>query len=218
MAGLVAASSVRRRGAHQRAARGRLSGAKERSRRSNGLSASVRRPLIGWAARTRVPTLSLGLRHLKNKPGFGVAGMNSLFAALHDQMTFRRVRLVCGLIMFAYLAGHLTMHALGNISWQAMEAGARVHDFIWQSAVGATVLYGAFTFHFGLALWALYDRRSFRMGVGEWARLLPGFFIVPLLHHFTAGRLADNGSGHRFKKWFGKPDSVPKVRKCGSSR
>src|SRR5665213_1132182 len=115
--------------------------------------------------------------------------MKTLFAALQDQMTFRRVRLACGLIMFTYLAGHLTMHALGNNSWQAMDAGARVHDFIWHSVAGTTVLYGAFTFHFGLALWALYDRRSFRMGFGEWGRLLLGFSILPLLfHHFTAGR------------------------------
>jgi len=142
--------------------------------------------------------------------------MKSLFTALQDQMMFRRVRLICGLIMFAYLAGHLTMHALGNISWQAMEAGARVHDFIWHSAVGTTVLYGAFTFHFGLALWALYDRRSFRMRIGEWARLLLGFSIVPLLlHHFTAGRYVYSAFGvqrsydtiltayFRFVPWWG---------------
>lgn len=40
---------------------------------------------------------------------------------LHDQMTGRRLRLVCGLVMFIYVAGHLAMHALGNVSWPAME-------------------------------------------------------------------------------------------------
>ncbi|MGH6925251.1 MAG: adenylate/guanylate cyclase domain-containing protein [Propylenella sp.] len=42
---------------------------------------------------------------------------------------------------------------------------------------------------FTLALYALYARDSLRMGVGEWARLLLGFTILPLLlHHFAAGR------------------------------
>ena len=104
-------------------------------------------------------------------------------------MIGRRVRLACGLIMFSFVAGHLMMHALGNISWRAMEAATRVHDFVWHSKIGTFVLYGAFLFHFGLALWALYDRRSFRMSAGEWVRLLLGFSIVPLLlHHAVAGR------------------------------
>jgi adenylate cyclase len=124
----------------------------------------------------------------------GVVGANSLsgkaiFARLHDQMIARRVRLACGLVMFSFVAGHLTMHAFGNISWRAMEAATRVHDFVWHSKIGTCVLYLAFLFHFGLALWALYDRRSFRMSAGEWARLLLGFSIVPLLlHHVVAGR------------------------------
>ena len=142
--------------------------------------------------------------------------MKNLYAALQDQITFRHVRLACELIMFTYLAGHLTMHALGNISWQAMDAGAHVHDFIWHSAAGTTVLYGAFTFHFGLALWALYDRRSFQMRCGEWGRLLLGFSILPLLfHHFTAGRYVYSAFGvqrsydvvltayFRFVPWWG---------------
>lgn len=111
-------------------------------------------------------------------------------------MTGRRVRLACGLVMFIYLTGHLTMHALGNVSWQAMEAATRVHDFVWHSEVGTGLLYGAFLIHFGLALWALYDRRNFRMGLGEWTRLLLGFSILPLLlHHFAAGRYVYSAYG-----------------------
>lgn len=104
-------------------------------------------------------------------------------------MTGRRIRLAAGFVLFTYIAGHLTMHALGNVSWQAMEAATSVHNFVWHSKVGTTLLYGSFAFHFGLALWALYDRRSFRMGSGEWVRLLLGFSILPLLlHHWAAGR------------------------------
>jgi adenylate cyclase len=106
-----------------------------------------------------------------------------------DQMTVRRLRLAAGLIMLCYLALHLSMHALGNVSFEAMQWGTRIHDFVWHSTPGTVALYGAFAIHFTLALYALYARRSFRMGTGELVRLLLGFSILPLLlHHFAAGR------------------------------
>jgi adenylate cyclase len=81
------------------------------------------------------------------------------------------------------------MHALGNVSFEAMQWGTRIHDFIWHSVPGTIVLYCAFAIHFTLALYALYARRSFRIGAGELVRLVLGFSILPLLlHHFTAGR------------------------------
>ena len=106
-----------------------------------------------------------------------------------DQMTIRRLRLAAGLIMLSYLTLHLSMHALGNVSFDAMQWGTRIHDFVWHSVPGTIVLYGAFAIHFSLALYALYARRSFRMGAGELVRLVLGFSILPLLlHHFAAGR------------------------------
>jgi adenylate cyclase len=106
-----------------------------------------------------------------------------------DQMTVRRLRLGAGLIMLCYLTLHFCMHALGNVSFEAMQWGTRIHDLIWHSVPGTIALYGALAIHFTLALYALYSRRSFRMGVGETLRLLLGFSILPLLfHHFSAGR------------------------------
>ena len=106
-----------------------------------------------------------------------------------DQMTIRRLRLAAGLIMLSYLTLHLSMHALGNVSFEAMQWGTRIHDFVWHSVPGTIVLYGAFAIHFTLAFYALYARRSFRMGAGELVRLVLGFSILPLLlHHFAAGR------------------------------
>lgn len=115
--------------------------------------------------------------------------LQTVTVLLRDQMTWRRLRLVAGLVMLSYLSGHLVMHALGNISFAAMQWGTQFHDFIWKSRPGTIALYGAFGAHFALALWALYKRDSFRMGVGEWIRLLLGFTILPLLiHHYAAGR------------------------------
>ena len=91
--------------------------------------------------------------------------------------------------MFSYLTLHLINHALGNLSFRAMQWGTQFHDFVWHSAIGTIALYGAFAIHFALALYALYQRRSFRMGAGELARLALGFSILPLLlHHWAAGR------------------------------
>lgn len=106
-----------------------------------------------------------------------------------DQMTVRRLRLAAGLVMLSYLTLHLSMHALGNVSFEAMQWGTRIHDFIWHSVPGTIALYGAFAIHFSLAFYALYARRSFRIGGGELVRLVLGFSILPLLlHHFAAGR------------------------------
>jgi adenylate cyclase len=111
------------------------------------------------------------------------------FNIFGDQMTIRRLRLAAGLVMLSYLTLHLSMHALGNVSFEAMQWGTRIHDFVWHSVPGTIVLYGAFATHFTLALYALYARRSFRMGAGELVRLVLGFSILPLLlHHFAAGR------------------------------
>jgi adenylate cyclase len=106
-----------------------------------------------------------------------------------DQMTVRRLRLGAGLIMLCYLTLHFCMHALGNVSFEAMQWGTQIHDFVWHSIPGTIALYGALATHFTLALYALYSRRSFRMGPGELVRLLLGFSILPLLfHHFAAER------------------------------
>ena len=61
------------------------------------------------------------------------------------------------------------MHALGLWSFDAMQSGTHIHDAMWHSAAGTWTLYGAFAIHFSLGLYALYARRSFRMGTSELA-------------------------------------------------
>jgi hypothetical protein len=82
---------------------------------------------------------------------------------LRDQMTVRRLRLAAGLIMFCYLTLHFIMHALGNVSLEAMQWGTRIHDFVWHSTPGTIALYGAFAIHFTLALYALFFLRFGRL-------------------------------------------------------
>jgi adenylate cyclase len=92
----------------------------------------------------------------------------------------RQVRLVCGLVMFSYIFSHFFNHALGNFSYDSMEAWLRFHVWWWRIPIVNFALYAAATTHFLLGLWALYQRRHFRYTVVEITQLVFGLSI-PLL-------------------------------------
>ncbi len=93
----------------------------------------------------------------------------------------RQTRLVTGLVLFAYVATHLMNHAAGIVSLDAAEIARVWFLWLWRNAVGTTLLYGSLLTHIGLALWAIYRRRSLRMPPWEAAQLLLGLSIPPLL-------------------------------------
>jgi adenylate cyclase len=99
----------------------------------------------------------------------------------------RQVRLAAGLVLFTYVTLHFANHALGNISIGAMESGLAIQKAIWQSAPGATALYGAMTIHMGLGFWALYERRHFRWTRTEAMQLTLGLAIPFLLTDHVLG-------------------------------
>ena len=102
----------------------------------------------------------------------------------------RQVRIICGLILFAYLLSHFANHALGNVSYAAMEAGLEWHMRFWRYPVVVAVFYTAAITHWALGLWALYERRQFRYAGPEISQLVLGLSIPFLLvNHFVAVRL-----------------------------
>ena len=102
----------------------------------------------------------------------------------------RQVRLGCGLVMFAYIFSHFFNHALGNFSYDTMEAWLRFHVWWWRIPVVNFTLYAAATTHFLLGLWALYQRRHFRYTVVEITQLVFGLSIPLLIaSHFGIVRL-----------------------------
>lgn len=107
----------------------------------------------------------------------------------------RQVRLACGLVMFTYIFSHFFNHALGNISYAAMETWLSYHIWWWRIPVVNFVLYAAATTHAGLGLWALYQRRHFRYTAAEITQLALGLSI-PLLIASHLG--AERGSGLLF--------------------
>jgi adenylate cyclase len=102
----------------------------------------------------------------------------------------RQVRITCGLILFCYLLSHFANHALGNISYAAMEEGLDYHMAFWRDPVVAALFYTAAIVHWSLGLWALYQRRQFRYARPEITQLVLGLSIPFLLAtHFIGLRL-----------------------------
>lgn len=99
----------------------------------------------------------------------------------------RRIRLATGLVLFAYVTTHLMNHALGLISYQAMEDGRQWFLALWRNWPATIVLYGSLLIHFCLALWAIYERRKLTWSWGEGLRVILGISIPLLLAAHVVG-------------------------------
>ena len=95
--------------------------------------------------------------------------------------------------MLAYVTMHLLNHAVGLISLKAMEDVLWYIFRIWSNRPAQALLYGSFLVHYGLALWALWQRRSLRLRPSELSQIILGFAIPILLaRHVVGTRIADN--------------------------
>jgi adenylate cyclase len=105
----------------------------------------------------------------------------------------KQLRLISGLVMLVYVTMHLLNHAVGLISLQSMEDVLWYIFRIWSNRVGQTLLYGSFLVHYGLSLWALWQRRSLRLRPSELIQIVLGFALPILLaRHVVSTRIADN--------------------------
>jgi adenylate cyclase len=112
-------------------------------------------------------------------------------------VSVRQVRLVCGLVLFAYLISHFINHALGNISPDALATGVNYHTLFWQFPPVAFAFYAAVAVHAGLGIWALYERRQFRWKAIEPLQLVLGLSIPALIvAHVVGVRLGQTLYGH----------------------
>src|SRR5499426_2754256 len=117
--------------------------------------------------------------------------MSGLLAKLTGSWVRRTVRMTSGLILFTYIGAHLTNHALGLISLDTAERGMEIAVEVWYSVPGTLLLYGAAATHFILALWAIYERRTFRLPPLELLRIALGFTLpIILIGHAANTRLA----------------------------
>ncbi len=95
--------------------------------------------------------------------------------------------------MLAYVTMHLLNHAVGLISLKAMEDVLWYIFRIWANRPGQVLLYGSFLVHYGLALRALWQRRSLRLRPSELSQIVLGFAIPILLaRHVVGTRIGEN--------------------------
>jgi adenylate cyclase len=105
-------------------------------------------------------------------------------------ISVRQIRLVCGLVLYAYLVSHFLNHALGNISLDALAWGVHYHTLFWQFLPVAILFYSAVLVHAGLGIWALYERRQFRWKAIEPLQLVLGLSIpILIVAHVISVRL-----------------------------
>jgi adenylate cyclase len=113
------------------------------------------------------------------------------FSRLSASALRRNLRMASGLVLFTYISAHLVNHALGLVSLAAAEKGLEYAIEVWYSMPGTVLLYGAALVHFLLALWAIYERRTFRLPPAELLRIALGFSLpIILIGHFANTRLA----------------------------
>lgn len=124
--------------------------------------------------------------------------------ALSNGSRLQRLRLASGLVLFAFVLGHLLNHALGIVSLQWMEAVEEVRTALWRSLPGTVLLYGALLVHGVLAIIRVARRRTARMPVWEAVQILLGLMIPFLLVQHAVGTRGIN-------EMFGFDDNYPAV-------
>ena len=99
----------------------------------------------------------------------------------------RRLRLLSGLFLALYVVQHLINHALGIVSFDAMEGWRSWWAPLWDFQPVKILLYSSFIIHICLAYRKLYQRRSLRLPRWELFQLASGLAIFPLLIGHVVG-------------------------------
>jgi adenylate cyclase len=102
-------------------------------------------------------------------------------------MTLARLRLASGLVLFAFVVGHLLNHTLGLVSLEAMDRATALSLGPWRTLPGTLLLAGAACVHVAVALVSLYRRRTLRLRRWEAAQIALGVTIPVLLAQHVAG-------------------------------
>jgi adenylate cyclase len=105
--------------------------------------------------------------------------------------TLQRLRLVSGLILFAFAGTHFINHALGLISIDMMQVVQQWRWTVTRSWPGTIVLLAALLTHASLGLFKLAGRATLRLPRWELVQILLGISIpFLLLPHIVNTRIA----------------------------
>lgn len=96
-------------------------------------------------------------------------------------MRLRRLRLATGLVLMAFVTGHMANLMLGMHSLAAMENWRPWLMGPWRSVPGQVLLVCSALIHLALGVWAMAARRSAAMTTTDWVQLCLGLATPPLL-------------------------------------
>lgn len=98
-----------------------------------------------------------------------------------------RIRLISGLILFAFVATHYLNHALALISFDATNVGREVFLAFWRLPPIEIALALSLLAHAGLSLLKAARSNSFKMTAWEWAQLILGLMLPFLVAQHVLG-------------------------------
>ena len=101
-------------------------------------------------------------------------------------------RQVSALILLAFVICHLLAHTFLIVSLSAADEALGVLMKFWWTNTGTLVLAAALAVHLLNALWSIFIRRYLRMPTWEWAQLVLGLLIPPLIMmHVIGTKISD---------------------------
>jgi len=116
----------------------------------------------------------------------------------------QRLRLITGLVLFAFAATHFANHALGLVSLEAMHAVQDWRKAVTRSWPGSIVLLSAFLVHIALALLRVAQRLTWKLPLWEAAQIatglsIPLFLITHVVYNRGAASLAGTDDSYAWE-------------------
>jgi len=99
----------------------------------------------------------------------------------------KKIRLISGLILFAFLTSHLLNLSFGLISLKALDDSRLWFLIFWATKLGVALIMISIATHLILGLTALYNRNTLRMNRSDMIQLILGLVIFPLLFGHMLG-------------------------------
>ncbi len=147
------------------------------------------------------------------------ARSEGLFSERLSSLIRRHLRMASGLVLFFYISAHLINHALGHCL--ARRGRSRHVDrdrCLVQLCPAPSCFAGAAAVHFLMALFAVYERRTFLLPPLEIIRIALGFSMpILLIGHAAGTRLAYDMYGAVIRLHAGGPAcSGPLASRAGN--
>lgn len=99
----------------------------------------------------------------------------------------KRIRIISGLVLFAFVTMHLLNVAFGLHSIASMDFVRPVLMGVWTTTAGNMILATCLAVHFVLGLAAIYHRNTLRLSPTDAVQIVASLAIVPLLTPHVVG-------------------------------